>query len=60
MTLEDIGSSLPFAINQPPLIDSLEKKFGKGVVHLGSTDKAIKTKTLGTDSDDLDRDLLFL
>jgi DNA polymerase-4/DNA polymerase V len=41
-------------------IDSLEKKFGKGVVHLGSTDKAIKTKTLGTDSDDLDRDLLFL
>jgi DNA polymerase-4/DNA polymerase V len=41
-------------------IDNLEKKFGKGVVHLGSTDKAIKTKTLGTDSDDLDRDLLFL
>lgn len=41
-------------------IDSLEKKFGKGVVHLGSTDKAIKNRTLGTDSDDLSRDLLFL
>jgi DNA polymerase-4/DNA polymerase V len=41
-------------------IDSLEAKFGKGVVHLGSTHKAIKNKTLGTDSDDLSRDLLFL
>ncbi len=41
-------------------IDLLEKKFGKGLVHLGSTDRAIKNKTLGTDPDDLSRDLLFL
>lgn len=41
-------------------IDSLEDKFGKRVVHLGSTHKALKRKVKGTDSDDLDRDLLFL
>lgn len=41
-------------------IDSLEGKFGKRVVHLGSTHSALKSKKLGTDSDDLDRDLLFL
>lgn len=41
-------------------IDSLEDKLGKRVVHLGSTQSALKSKKLGTDSDDLDRDLLFL
>ncbi len=41
-------------------IDSLEGKFGKHVVHLGSTHNALKHKTLGTDSDELDKDLLFL
>lgn len=41
-------------------IDSLEKKFGKKVVHLASTQKALKKKGNSTDSDDLDRDLLFL
>jgi len=41
-------------------IDSLEDKFGKRVVYLGSTQNALRHKTIGTDSDDLDRDLLFL
>lgn len=41
-------------------IDSLEDKFGKKVVYLASTHKANKKETLGTDSDDLERDLLFL
>jgi len=41
-------------------IDSLETKLGKKVVHLASTQNAMKNKKLGTDSDDLDRDLLFL
>lgn len=41
-------------------IDSLEKKFGKKVVYLASTQKAIKRKTGATDVDDLERDLLFL
>jgi DNA polymerase-4/DNA polymerase V len=41
-------------------IDSLEKKFGKKVVYLASTQKAIKRKTSGTDADDVERDLLFL
>lgn len=41
-------------------IDSLEEKLGKRVVFLGSTQQAIQHKTTGTDSDDLDRDLLFL
>lgn len=41
-------------------LDSLEDKLGKRVVHLGSTHAALKQKKLGTDSDDLDRDLLFL
>ncbi|MFZ2832067.1 MAG: DNA polymerase IV, partial [Minisyncoccia bacterium] len=40
-------------------IDKLEKKFGKRAVYLGSTQNALNHKTLGTDSDDLDRDLLF-
>lgn len=41
-------------------IDHLEEKFGKRVVYLASTQKALKGKIKGTDSDDLDRDLLFL
>lgn len=41
-------------------IDDLEDKFGKRVVYLASTHKALKQKGKGTDSDDLDRDLLFL
>ncbi len=41
-------------------IDSLENKFGKHIVYLASTQKAIKRKVKGTDSDDFDRDLLFL
>lgn len=41
-------------------IDLLESKFGKNMVYLASTQKALKNGRLGTDSDDLDRDLLFL
>jgi nucleotidyltransferase/DNA polymerase involved in DNA repair len=41
-------------------IDSLENKLGKRVVHLGSTHEALLCKELGTDADELDRDLLFL
>ena len=41
-------------------IDSLEEKFGKRVIYLGSTHEALKKKEKGTDADDLDRDLLFL
>jgi DNA polymerase-4/DNA polymerase V len=41
-------------------IDSLENKFGKHMVYLASTHNAIKNKEKGTDSDELDRDLLFL
>ncbi len=41
-------------------IDLLEGKFGKNMVYLASTQKALKNHRLGTDSDDLDRDLLFL
>ena len=41
-------------------IDTLENKFGKHMVYLASTQKAIKRKEKGTDSDDFDRDLLFL
>jgi DNA polymerase-4/DNA polymerase V len=52
-------------------IDNLEDKFGKRVVHLGSTQGALAPKILrppgrmgqkpvGTDADDLNRDLLFL
>jgi DNA polymerase-4/DNA polymerase V len=41
-------------------IDVLEKKFGKKVVYLASTQKALKRKVDGTEADDLDRDLLFL
>lgn len=41
-------------------IDLLEKRFGKKVIHLASTQKALKNKVGGTDNDDLDRNLLFL
>ncbi len=41
-------------------IDNLENKFGKKVLHLGSTHSALKRKVKGTDADDLDRNLLFL
>lgn len=41
-------------------IDILESKFGKHMVYLASTQEAIKHRKLGTDSDDLDRNLLFL
>ncbi|MDO8589843.1 MAG: DNA polymerase IV [bacterium] len=41
-------------------IDALEEKFGKSVVYLASTHQSLKRKKVGTDSDDLDRNLLFL
>jgi DNA polymerase-4/DNA polymerase V len=41
-------------------IDDLENKFGKRVVYLGSTHNALNRKQKGTDSKDLNRNLLFL
>jgi DNA polymerase-4/DNA polymerase V len=41
-------------------IDKLEAKFGKRIVHLTSTEGALKHKEGGTDADDLDRNLLFM
>lgn len=41
-------------------IDLLEDKLGKRVVYLASTKKALGKEEKGTESDDLDRDLLFL
>lgn len=41
-------------------IDLLESKFGKNLVYLASTQKNLGKERLGTDSDDLDKDLLFL
>ncbi|MEI6042484.1 MAG: DNA polymerase IV [bacterium] len=41
-------------------LDSLEDKLGKRVVYLASTHNALENKAGGTDSEDLDRDLLFL
>lgn len=41
-------------------IDLLENKFGKHVVYLASTKKALGNKRSEMDSDDLDKDLLFL
>ncbi len=41
-------------------IDSLEEKFGKRLIYLGSTSESKKQKLKGTDADDLDRDLLFM
>ncbi len=41
-------------------IDVLEEKFGKRVVYLASTHKALKRKEKGTDADSPDRNLLFM
>ena len=41
-------------------IDLLEEKFGKKVVYLASTDKAMKRGIKVSETDDLDRNLLFL
>ena len=41
-------------------IDDLENKLGKRMVYLGSSHEAIHRARQGTDSDDLDRNLLFL
>ena len=41
-------------------IDFLENKFGKRLVYLASTHNALKSEKKGTNSDDLDRNLLFL
>ena len=41
-------------------IDSLEKKFGKRLVHIGSTYTARNHNEGGTHTEDLDHDLLFL
>jgi len=41
-------------------IDFLEDKFGKRIVYLGSTHNALNQPKQGTDSNDLDRNLLFL
>jgi len=41
-------------------IDLLEQKLGKKVVYLASTHNAKKRNVKGTDSEDLDRDLLFM
>lgn len=41
-------------------IDNLENKLGRKVVYLASTHKAIKVSKRGTDSEDIDRNLLFL
>ena len=41
-------------------IDSLENKFGKRTVYLASTHNALQQTVKGTDTDDLDRNLLFL
>lgn len=41
-------------------IDALEKKLGKRVVHLASTQQALDIKTEGTHVADMERDLLFM
>lgn len=41
-------------------VDKLEDKYGKGIVHLASTQKAREHKVKGTDTDDFERHLLFL
>ena len=52
-----MASKLELIHNQ---IDKLEDKFGKRLVYLASTHNAIKNKAKGTDSDELERNLLFL
>lgn len=41
-------------------IDVLEEKFGKHVVHLASTQNALKHKIKGTEADDIKKNILFL
>lgn len=41
-------------------LDKLERKFGKKLVYLASTQKSLKNKRNETDNEDLDGDLLFL
>lgn len=41
-------------------IDMLENKFGKHMVYLASTKKALENSRSGTDVEEIDRDLLFL
>lgn len=41
-------------------IDSLEKKFGRSLVHIASTHNLRKSPREGTEIEDLDHDLLFL
>lgn len=41
-------------------IDKLEHKFGKRIVYLASTKKALEHERTETDADDLERNLLFL
>jgi DNA polymerase IV len=42
------------------VIDKLENKYGRRVVHVASTHKALEHDQGGTDAEDLDRNLLFL
>jgi hypothetical protein len=51
------ASKLELIHNQ---IDTLEAKFGKRLVYLASTHNALEHKIKGTNSDELDRNLLFL
>lgn len=41
-------------------LDALETKHGKKLVHLASTQAALDRHTLGTESEDMERNLLFL
>ncbi len=41
-------------------IDKLENKLGKRFVHLGSSHKSLSREMLGTEPDEIDRNLLFL
>lgn len=41
-------------------LDFLENKFGKRMVHLASTQEALDFRTKGTDSEDMDRNVLFI
>ncbi len=41
-------------------IDELENKLGKRIIYLGSSHDALNRKREGTETDDLDRNLLFL
>jgi DNA polymerase-4/DNA polymerase V len=41
-------------------IDKLEEKYGRRVVHLASTERALREERQGTEADEVERDLLFL